>query len=155
MQDRAPGHWKEFIRTLDTVRDLASANLPGEYRGGIVIGTAIACIGGVFAVVGILTSLTDRASAFHEILGMLTMPLILVAVGVLLIRRAKLGLWGVYFLSVCFGLFFLMTAGAAIFSDAHGAVITAIVELAMLMIWWPMAKYFYVRRRQFTRLWGG
>lgn len=143
------------MQALDSVHNLASANLPGEYRGGILIGTAIASIGGLFAVVGILTCLTDRASAFHEILGMLMMPLILVAVGVLLIRKAKLGLWGVYFLSVCFGLFFLMTAGAAVFSDARGAVITAIVELAMLMIWWPMAKYFIVRRRQFTRLWGG
>jgi len=144
------------MKALEYRNDLESAAPPVDYRTGTLISWLLMFAGGLFAVLGMVSGTgADRVSQFYGLLVMLMIAGLLAGSGLFLTRKAKIGLWGLYFLSAWFVVDFLSELVIAIATKIVAGPPRAMEEAALLLIWFSIVGYFFKRRRLFTRLWGG
>jgi hypothetical protein len=138
----------------DNFRDLPATD-PADFRLGVLFGWMIFALGIMYVLMAIYVAVDDARGSLSFVVYMMVMAGVFAGSGLLLIRKAKLGLWGLYLLSA----YKLVSFSAASVKNAvekiPGGAPKAIVDASLLLLWFLIVGYFYKRRRQFTRVWGG
>jgi hypothetical protein len=128
---------------------------PSGYRVGILLSWLLVILGGLFVAFGIFASVGGtRTSLLYGLLVTAAITGTFVGSGLFLIRKAKLGLWGLYLLSSFFACSFLIRLAHAVIAKGQSGAPNAVVGGARLLIWFSIVGYFFKRRRQFTGIWG-
>jgi hypothetical protein len=139
----------------DFSRDLPTAMDPKDYRRGTLLGSLIVALGAFYAWNAIRVVVIDAGGSLLFVVFLTVMAGFVGGSGVLLMRRAKLGLWGLYCLSAYFVVLFLSGLVRNVILRSEDGAPKAIVEASLLLIWFSIVGYFFKRRRQFAKLWGG
>jgi hypothetical protein len=144
------------VKALEHHHELRSAIRSADYRAGIWLAWLLVILGGLYAGAGIFSSIgAGSKSLLYGLILTIMVAGFVVGSGLLLIRKAKMGLWGLYLLSAWFVLIFLSDLVNAIATRSVTGPPNAMIEVSFLLIWFSVVGYFVSRRRLFTRLWGG
>jgi hypothetical protein len=142
------------MQTLEVRRELESAVDPAGYRVGILLSWLLVILGSLFAADGIFSAIgANGAPLLYGLLMTTVIAGSLAGSGLFLIRKAKMGLWGLYFLSAYWVIVFMSDLINGIARRSVAGPFTAIVETSLLLIWFSIVEYFFKRRRQFTGIW--
>ena len=146
------------MKRLDYLRDLPAATDAANYRTGRLLSWMLIAFGGLSAFLIVMAALSgSQWPTRDEILSLsvaLAMVLFVCAIGFLLIRKAKLGLWGLYFLTASMACSFVAEVVRAIFQQRGGPTLAMYLEFGELLLLLAVIEYFRRQRRLFTRLWG-
>src|SRR5580700_8395453 len=82
----------------DNFRDLPATD-PADFRLGVLFGWMIFALGIMYVLMAIYVAVDDARGSLSFAVYMMVMAGVLAGSGLLLIRKAKLGLWGLYLLS--------------------------------------------------------
>jgi hypothetical protein len=131
------------------------AREPQDYRHGNLLGSLMVMVGALFALILIVIEMSDTSKIrWVWVTEAMIGPALLILTGVLLIGRAKLGLWLMYLLTadLLYSLIlkFVHAVSTRRFDDIYGALFDACV----LGVWSCIVAYFCNRREMLTGFWG-
>jgi hypothetical protein len=146
------------MKSVDQLRELSSPTDPSDFKWGTIIGWALAVLGGIAGVLGVIFTLQIPWAVQRDrllmIVAIVTLTGLIAGSGILLIRKAKLGLWGLYVLSAWFAIDTLYHLARGLVAEIGGGRQSAFLDMAFFLVWLAIVQYFHNRRRLFTRLWG-
>ncbi|MGB7752323.1 MAG: hypothetical protein WCF88_12305 [Candidatus Acidiferrales bacterium] len=127
---------------------------PRDYRWGKLLGWLMVVVGALFALMLIVTEMSDASSVrWVWVIEAMIGPALLILTGVLVARRAKLGLWLMYLLSAGFVYSLVLQFVHAFRTRGFNDIYSALFEACVLGVWLSIAAYFHTRRGMFTGVW--
>jgi hypothetical protein len=132
---------------------------PRDYRRGMLFGSILVVAGALLGILSFVTSVEEiQEGAPVAVMAIyyfgFALSGMLIFSGLLLVRRGKLGLWGMYFLSALFIYSFCFETVDRLVShtqeDAYGIMMGGI----LLFLWLSLTGYFHNRPKLFTGWWG-
>ncbi len=147
------------MKSVDDVRELSAPTDPSDFKWGRILGWSLAVVGGIARVLGVTFTLQNpwalQSDRLMMVFATVTLTGFFAASGIFLIRKAKVGLWGLYVLSAWFALVTIYDVGRGLVAGSLAIRQSAFFDVAFLLVWLGIVQYFHKRRRQFTRVWGG
>jgi hypothetical protein len=131
------------------------ATEPQDYRHGNLLGSLMVVVGALFALILIVIEMSDASNirGFWVTEAMIG-PALLILTGVLVIGRAKLGLWLMYLQTADFVYSLIVQCVHALRTRGFDDIYRALSDACVLGVWLCIAAYFYNRRGMFTGFWG-
>jgi hypothetical protein len=140
----------------DTVEsDSLSAANPRDYRWGTLLGWMMVVVGALLAVILFVIEMSDRPNVrWVWVIEAMIEPALLILTGILVIGRAKLGLWLIYLLAAGFMYSLIVKFAYALKTRGFDDIYSALFDACVLGVWFCIAAYFYSRRGMFRSFWG-
>jgi hypothetical protein len=146
------------VRAVEFENERVGETDPRDYRRGKLFGSIPVVAGALLGIVLVVLTLEDlqERNPFDVVLliFMFVLSGILILSGQLLIGRGKLGLWGMYLLSVLFIYSFCVGTVSRLVSHTPNDVYRTMMGGIILSLWLLLAGYFHNRRKLFTDWWG-
>lgn len=128
---------------------------PRDNRWGPLLGRMMVVVGALFAVIFIVVVMTDASSIrWVWVIEATIEPALLILTGILVIARAKLGLWLMYLLTADFVYSLILKFLHALRTKGFDDIYIALFDACVLSIWLCIVAYLYSRRDMFTGFWG-
>jgi energy-converting hydrogenase Eha subunit A len=142
------------VRTDTVESDSLSAANPRDYRRGKLLGWMMVVVGALFALILIVTEMSDGSSIrWVWVIEAMIEPALLILTGILVIGRAKLGLWLIYLITAGFVYSLIVKFVHALRTREFDDIYSALFDACVLGVWFCIAAYFYNRREMFTGFW--
>ena len=141
------------VRSIEP--DTLSPADPRDYRRGNLLGSLMAVVGALFALILIAVEITGASSIrWVWVIEAMIVPALLIFTGLLVIGRAKLALWLMYVLTAEFVYSLIREFVHALRTRQSDDIYRVLFDACVLSVWLCIAAYFYNRRRMFTGFWG-
>jgi hypothetical protein len=112
-------------------------------------------VGALFALILIVIEMSNASNIrWVWVTEAMIGPALLILTGVLVIGRAKLGLWLMYLLTADFVYSLIVRCVHALRTRGFDDIYRALFDACVLGVWLCIAAYFYNRRGMFTGFWG-
>jgi hypothetical protein len=139
--------------TVDS--DSLSTTDPQDDRWGRLFLWMMVVVGALFALILIVTEMSNDSSIrWVWVAEAMIRPALLTLTGLLVIGRAKLGLWLMYLLTAGFGSSLILQFVHVLRTRGFDDIYRALFDACVLSVWSCIAAYFYSRRGMFTDFWG-
>jgi hypothetical protein len=127
---------------------------PRDYRWGKLLGSTMVVVGAVFVFVLVVVTMgsVPRAS-WVSAFGAMIVPALLILTGLLVLGRAKLGLWLMYLLTADFVVSFARQVVHAFRTNSRDDIYDVFLGTILLSFWMCFVRYLHNRRRMFTGIW--
>jgi hypothetical protein len=143
------------VRAETVESDSLSAANPRDYRWGTLLGWTMVVVGALLAVVLVVIEMSDRPTVrWVWVIEAMIEPALLILTGILVIGRAKLGLWLMYLLTADFAYSLILQFVHAPRTKGFDDIYRALFDACVLSIWLCIVAYLYSRREMFTGFWG-
>jgi hypothetical protein len=143
------------VRAETVESDSLSAANPRDYRWGTLLGWTMVVVGALLAVVLVVIEMSDRPTVrWVWVIEAMIEPALLILTGILVIGRAKLGLWLMYLLTADFVYSLILQFVHAPRTKGFDDIYRALFDACVLSIWLCIVAYLYSRREMFTGFWG-
>jgi hypothetical protein len=143
------------VRAETVESDSLSAANPRDYRWGTLLGWTMVVVGALLAVVLVVIEMSDRPTVrWVWVIEAMIEPALLILTGILVIGRAKLGLWLMYLLTADFVYSLILQFVHALRTKGFDDIYRALFDACVLSIWLCIVAYLYSRREMFTGFWG-
>ena len=143
------------MRAETVESDSLSAANPRDYRWGTLLGWTMVVVGALLAVVLVVIEMSDRPTVrWVWVIEAMIEPALLILTGILVIGRAKLGLWLMYLLTADFVYSLILQFVHALRTKGFDDIYRALFDACVLSIWLCIVAYLYSRREMFTGFWG-
>jgi len=142
------------VRAETVESDSLSAANPRDYRWGTLLGWTMVLVGALLAVIFVVIEMGDRPTVRGVwVIEAMIEPALLILTGILVIGRAKLGLWLIYLITAGFVYSLIVKFVHALRTREFDDIYSALFDACVLGVWFCIAAYFYNRREMFTGFW--